>query len=177
MKALLIIDMQKGSFSPYELKHDTFGVIERINKLSNHFRASNDQVVFIQHDGSKEGCFLPNSDEWELLPELTIEPSDLVVSKTANDAFYNTDLQLLLANDHITELVITGSATDFCVDSTIKAALSRDYNITVVEDAHTTGDRPFIDAVSLIKHYNWLWDDMTATRHKINVVDTNTLLK
>ena len=176
MKALLVIDMQKGSFSPYELKYDTFGVIERINRLSSHFRASNVKVIFIQHDGTKDGCFLPNTDDWEMLPELVQHPSDLVVSKTANDAFYQTDLQSILANEDITELVITGSATDFCVDSTIKAALSRDYNVTVVEDGHTTGDRPFVDAVSLIKHYNWLWDDMTATKFKIKVVKTDEFL-
>lgn len=31
MKALLIIDMQIGSFKPYALRYDTLGVIERIN--------------------------------------------------------------------------------------------------------------------------------------------------
>lgn len=176
MKALLIIDMQKGSFSPYELKHDTFGVIERINKLASHFRKSNEKVVFIQHDGSKEGCFLPNSDEWQLLPELILEPTDLIVSKTANDAFYNTALQMLLANDNITELVITGSATDFCVDATVKSALTKDYEVTVIADAHTASDRPFMAAETVINHYNWLWDDFTATKHKIKVIKTEDFL-
>jgi len=176
MKALLIIDMQIGSFKPYALRHDTFGIIERINNLSSFFRKNNDKVIFIQHDGSAENCFLPNTEDWGILPELTIENGDLMVSKTANDAFYNTSLQAILAKDNITELFITGCATDFCVDATVKSGLNKEYDLTIVEDAHTTADRPFLSAIMAIKHYNWMWADMTATRFKIKVIKTNELI-
>jgi len=63
MKALLIIDMQIGSFKPYALRHDTAGVIERINTLSKFFRANQFVVVFVQHDGTKENVFLPNTTD------------------------------------------------------------------------------------------------------------------
>ncbi|MBT1687173.1 isochorismatase family protein [Fulvivirgaceae bacterium PWU37] len=33
---------------------------------------------------------------------------------------------------------ITGSATDFCVESTVQSARSKDYQVTVVKDGHTT---------------------------------------
>jgi nicotinamidase-related amidase len=144
MKALLIIDMQKGSFKPYTLRYDTQGLIERINNLSSYFRDSLQKVIFIQHDGSKEDSFLPHTEDWKILPELTIHSNDLFISKTANDAFYNTDLQSILEKENITILFITGCATDFCVDATIKSALSKDYDITVIEDGHTTADRPYI---------------------------------
>jgi len=175
MKALLIIDMQIGSFNPYTLREDTFGIIARINKLSSFFRDNNDKVIFIQHDGTKENCYLPNTKEWEILPELNIEKGDLVVSKTANDAFYNTSLQTALTAYDITELFITGCATDFCVDATVKSALTKDYNLTIVGDAHTTADRPFLTAKMAIKHYNWLWADMTATKFKIKVIPASKI--
>lgn len=175
-KALLIIDMQKGSFKPYTLRYDTFGVIERINTLSTYFRQNNDPVIFIQHDGSKENHFLPETEDWQLLPELLKHADDIVVSKTANDAFYQTDLEKILSENGITELYITGCATDFCVDATLKSALSKDYRITVAEDAHTTADRPHITAPTVIQHYNWLWADMTPTKAKIQVIKTNELL-
>ncbi len=177
MKALLIIDMQKGSFKPYSLRHDTFSIVEKINNLSILFRKNNDKIIFIQHDGTAENCYLPNTEDWEILPELTKEKNDLVVSKTANDAFYQTTLEGILAKDNISELFITGCATDFCVDSTVKTALIKDYNLTIVEDAHTTADRPFLSAEMAIKHYNWLWADMTATKFKIKVIKTNDILK
>lgn len=176
MKALLIIDMQIGSFKPYTLRHDTFGVIARINILSDYFRANNDKVIFIQHDGTKENIFLPGTKNWKILPELIKHSSDKIVSKTANDAFYNTDLQSILAKYYITELYVTGCATDFCVDSTVKSAASKNYSVNVVEDAHTTADRPHLNALTVIQHYNWLWADMTPTNFKIQVIKTQELL-
>ncbi len=166
-----------GSFRPYGLRHDTLGVIERINTLSNYFRAHHDSVIFIQHDGTKENSFLPDSEDWQILPELTKHSNDIFISKTANDAFYNTDMQNFLAKNNITELFITGCATDFCIDSTIKSAVSKDYRVTVIEDGHTTANRPYLTAPVLIQHYNWLWADMTPTRFKIQVIKTTDFLE
>lgn len=175
MKALLIIDMQAGSFKPYTLRHDTLGVIDRINSLSNYFRSNNDKVIFIQHDGTKENSFLPNTEDWQILPELTRHSTDIFISKTANDAFYNTNLHTILVKDNITELFITGCATDFCVDATIKSAIVKDYSVTVIEDGHTTADRPYLTATKAIQHYNWLWADMTPTNFKVQVIKTKDL--
>ena len=175
MKALLIIDMQKGSFKPYSLRHDTLGVIDRINFLSGYFRANNYPVIFIQHDGTNENCFFPKTDDWEILPELVRLPNDITISKTANDSFYKTFLQEMLFKKATSELFITGCATDFCVDTTIKSALSRDYKVTIIEDGHTTASRPFIDAQTVINHYNWLWSEMSATKYKLAVLKTRDI--
>nr|WP_294859628.1 cysteine hydrolase family protein [uncultured Fluviicola sp.] len=175
MKALLIIDMQIGSFKPYSLRHDTIGTIERINLLSERFRDDKQLVIFIQHDGSRENSFIPQTDDWQILPELKRLPEDLFVSKTANDSFYNSELNSVLVENDITELFITGCATDFCVDSTVKSALTKDFKVTIISDGHTTASRPFIDAETTINHYNWLWADMTPTKYKLTVVKTKEL--
>jgi nicotinamidase-related amidase len=175
MKALLIIDMQKGSFKPYSACHDAYGTIDRINTIAQQCRSKNIPVIYIQHDGSKENCFYPGTEDWELLPELDKSPTDRVISKTANDSFYRTELESILNEMNIIELLITGSATDFCVDATIKAALSKDYKITVIADGHTATARPYIDAESLINHYNWLWGDLSPTKYKMSVIKTEYL--
>lgn len=169
--------MQSGSFRPYTLRHDTLGVVNRINALAEHFRAQNHKVIFIQHDGSKENVFLPGTEDWQILPELVQKPGDIFISKTANDAFYKTNLQATLEAHNIQELYITGCATDFCVDTTLKSALNKDYKITVIEDGHTTANRPYISAENLIQHHNWLWADMTPTQHKTRVLKTTTVLQ
>ncbi|WP_286753505.1 MULTISPECIES: cysteine hydrolase family protein [Sphingobacterium] len=176
MRALLIIDMQRGSFRPYELRHDTFAVIDRINRLSEVFRKNGELVIFIQHDGTKENCFLPGTEDWSLLPELIRGPADISVSKTANDSFYQTELQSLLTSNGVTELVLTGCATDFCVDATIKSALTKDYSITVVADGHTTADRPMIPARQVIQYFNWLWSEMTSIQSMIKVESCHAIL-
>lgn len=177
MKALLIIDMQQGSFKPYTLRYDTFGVIDRINELSQQFRNSGDLVIFIQHDGTRENCFLPGTEDWSLLPELIRGPEDIFVSKTTNNSFYKTDLQTILKSRGVKELIVTGCATDFCVDATIKSALTRDYFITVASDGHTTADRPMVPAKQVIVYFNWLWSEMTPTQGMIKVESCHAILE
>ena len=138
MKALLIIDMQKISFTSETPRYDTDGVVKRINQMSEYFRANGDKVIFIQHDGTKDGYCKPNTLEWEILDELIIKNSDKVIPKTVNDSFYKSELKEFMDFNNINDLIITGCATDFCVDSTIKSALNHDYNITVISDCHTT---------------------------------------
>ncbi|GAB5527340.1 MAG: cysteine hydrolase family protein [Roseivirga sp.] len=175
-KALLIIDMQRGDFPPVKFKYQAERTIEKINLVAARFRAEASPVIYIQHDGSAEKAFIPGSHDWEILPELTQAPEDKVVSKTANNAFYRSELDALLRQLGIKELFISGSATDFCVNATVQAALALDYQVTVIADAHTTGNqRPKLDASDLIEHYNWVWANMTPTRGTVRVLTSEEL--
>mgnify|MGYP000589717899 CR=1 FL=1 len=168
-KALLIIDMQKGSFTSETPRFDTQGVVNRINKLAAIFRKQEMHVIFIQHDGTGTGEFEKNTWEWENLDSLIVESGDILTDKYANDVFYNSKLQSTLDELNISEILITGCATDFCVESTVQSALTKDYNITVVSNGHTTGDRPHLKAEQVIEHYNWIWQNMIPTKGKIEV--------
>jgi len=174
--ALLIIDMQKGSFTPIEYRHDSLNTIERINKLSAAFRIKKWPVIHIQHDGTKHGVFIKGNEDWKIIEELTVEESDFKIDKIANDAFYNSSLKSLLDQLIINDLVITGCATDFCVEATIQSALVKDYNIMVASDGHTTANRPHINAKQVIEHYNWVWNDMTPTNGNITVKPISEIL-
>lgn len=168
-KALLVIDMQKGSFTPKTPRFDTYGVVRRINELAALFRGLNFPVIYIQHDGTGAGEFEKNSTTWENLDELIVESNDILIDKYANDVFYKSDLLSKLSELKVNELFITGCATDFCVESTVQSALTKDYNITVVSDGHTTGERPHLEAEKVIEHYNWVWQNMIPTKGKIEV--------
>lgn len=172
MKALLIIDMQKVSFTSQTPRFDAENVIARINQLSAAFRSNGLPVIFIQHDGSRDKFCFPGSKEWEILDELVRCSGDEVISKKANDAFYQTRLHQFLQMNRISELVVTGCATDFCVDSTVKSALTHDYQVTVIADGHTTGDRLHLKAVKIIEHYNWVWTELIPTDGKVKVVSS-----
>lgn len=176
-KALLIIDMQKGSFAPDTPRYDTNGVVSRITSLAEHFRSHNFPVIFIQHDGSQWDVYRPNTEEWALLDELEVKPTDLIISKTANDSFYKSELESILHQHNVNEILITGCATDFCVESTIQSAITRDYHITVVEDGHTTGERPNITAKDVIAHYNWIWKNMIPTKGSLKVLSYDNIIE
>ena len=176
MIALLVIDMQVGSFGSESPRHDAEGVVARIHLLTGAVRAAGGLVVFIQHDGPAGDTFEPGSDGWRILPALDPRASDAVVHKQACDAFYETDLAAVLERSGARQLVVTGCATDFCVDTTVRAALSRDYDVTVVADGHTTADRPHVAAVALIRHHNWLWADLIHPHRRIEVLPTEGVL-
>ena len=176
MHALLIIDMQTGSFTEAP-RYNAAEVVANINELSAKFREQNKPVIYIQHDGTAEGCFFPGTEEWSLLPALHVQPSDIIVSKTANDCFYHSSLEKILQEHGADELIVAGCATDFCVDSTIRAALSKDYNITVVADAHTTANRPHATADVIIAHHNYVWANMIPTKGRIWVLPLQDVIK
>lgn len=92
-KALLVIDMQKGSFTEATPRHNTTGVVQIINSLAATFRAKSWPILFIQHDGSAMNEFVPFTTEWELLDDLQIDTADIRIDKYANDVFYRSKLQ------------------------------------------------------------------------------------
>ncbi len=94
---------------------------------------------------------------------------DIRIDKYANDVFYQSELQSKLEELNVKHLLITGCATDFCVESTIQSALTKDYNVTVLEDGHTSGNRPHLPAEKVIEHYNWVWRNTIPTKGKIEV--------
>jgi nicotinamidase-related amidase len=170
-KALLIIDMQRGDFPPIKPRFKAKEVIARINEIAEAFREQQDLVIYVQHDGSAEGAFVPGTTDWEILPQLKQASADMLVSKTANNAFYNSRLLSVLKEAGTEQLFITGSATDFCVNATVQAALALDYQVSVFKNAHTTADRPNLTAQQVIDHYNWVWQNMTPTKGNITVID------
>jgi nicotinamidase-related amidase len=175
MKALIIVDMQAGCFVPETPRHDTEGVIARINSLADAVR-SDGLVVFIQHTEKHDG-YERGSSAWELLPELQIEPSDEIVEKTACDSFLETRLEELLRGRGVDEVVIVGCATDFCVDTTVRSAASHGFTVTAVSDGHTTADRPHIGATDVIAHHNYMWENLQLPRQgRVRVVPTQILL-
>jgi ureidoacrylate peracid hydrolase len=61
-------------------------------------------------------------------------PDEVIVTKHRFDAFYGTDLEVVLRVNKIQNLLMTGVATNVCVESTLRSAFFRDFEVVVVED-------------------------------------------
>ena len=172
---LIVIDMQRGSFSPYQERYDTDGLISRINMLAEKVRLSGGKVIFIQHNGPQEDPHHPDAEGWKLLPNLDVSNEDIIVTKTACDSFLNTDLALHLNGISAERLIITGCATDYCVDTTVRSALARGYLTIVPSDGHTTANRDHLDAVSIIAHHNSIWADFISPAGAAKVIPSSQI--
>jgi len=162
--ALIVIDMQQGSFGPASARHDAAGLVDRLNRLAREVRRDGGAVIFVQHDGPPGDPHHPDEPGWRLLPALEVRPDDTVVRKTACDSFLDTTLDQVLHQSGIDRLIITGCATDYCVDTTVRTALARGWPTIVPSDGHTTADRPHLSAPQIIAHHNAIWADFLAPR-------------
>lgn len=86
------------------------------------------------------GSVLRGSPGYDIVPELTPSPGDVIVDKTANGAFYQTDLELVLRAQGITHLIFSGCTTDVCVHTTLREAVDRKYQCLLVQDACASAD-------------------------------------
>ncbi|MEU2350675.1 cysteine hydrolase family protein [Modestobacter sp. NPDC049651] len=157
--ALVVIDVQNGVVDDALRRDDVVGSIAG---LVDRARAEGVPVVWVQH--SDEGL-VRGSAEWEYVPELAPAEGEPVVHKSYGDSFEGTDLEQVLAAAGAGRLVVAGAETDACIRSTIHGAFARGYDVTLVEDAHTTGDKSAWGApepAAVIAHTNLYWKFQAA---------------
>jgi ureidoacrylate peracid hydrolase len=84
----------------------------------------------------------------ELIDEIKAEvrPEDDIIIKHRASAFYNTPLEAELRIKGIQVLIITGTTTSFCIDSTIRDAYMRDYDVLVPAECVSDTDQSAHDA-------------------------------
>ncbi|CAG8524412.1 20438_t:CDS:2, partial [Gigaspora rosea] len=70
----------------------------------------------------------------EFIDGMVPRDSDIVIQKRRTDAFYNTDLQMILESKNIHHIILSGIATRDVILSTTRSAADRDMSITVVRD-------------------------------------------
>jgi nicotinamidase-related amidase len=163
--AVLVIDVQRGLFCAEPAPFEAEAVVGRINAVAAQARRAGAPVIFVQHDGEPGGeDVVPFTEGWKLHPDLVVQPGDLVIRKTTGDAFYGTTLEAELRSRGITTVLLTGYATDFCVDATLRSAASKDFGVIVAGDAHTTSDNPVLKAEVVRQHHNWAWANAITKR-------------
>ena len=174
MDVLLIVDMQRGLLEG-DVKYDLSNVIERINALSAEVRFRNGKVVWIRHCGTVGTSFVPGTESWEFLTDLVTDENDIIVEKSFNDSFAGTNLKDTLEALQPTRLMICGWATDFCVDSTVRSAVSNRFPVTIISDAHTLADRPHLPALAVKEHHHWIWLDLISEQ-PVELIETREYL-
>ncbi|MEV0174037.1 isochorismatase family protein [Streptomyces sp. NPDC050803] len=150
--ALLVIDMQNALMP---LAHRAAETTEVIAGLRRRALAAGVPVVTVQHRGAE---LVPGTDGWRTVPALAPAAGEPVVHKTSADSFLATDLDRTLKALGVTEVIVTGFATEICVDTTARQALSHGYDLLLVADGHTTSERDgegdYVAPARSIAHHN-----------------------
>jgi biuret amidohydrolase len=171
--ALLVIDLQvdflsqngyfaRKGYDPAPLR----GILPTVNALIHAARSAGCLIVHTRQGYRSDLADITPYERWrrkraglddtnvlirsspgyQIVPEITVVPSDIIVDKTANGAFTYTDLEQILRAKGITHLLFTGCTTDVCVHSTMREAADRNFQCLLVEDACASGDKYAHDA-------------------------------
>ena len=75
------------------------------------------------------------SKEAQILEEIKPLDNEIVIVKGCSGAFNGTNLDQILANLSVKNLIFCGVATNYCVETSVRDAGDRDYNVILLHDA------------------------------------------
>jgi nicotinamidase-related amidase len=159
--AMIVVDMQNDFVqegAPIEIPRAR-AMVPRLNRLLAVCREHKIPVIYIHHvirggdiDAGRladhheairnNKAILAGTPNVEIYEGLKPHSGDLVVAKPRYSAFYGTDLEAILRSQGIDTLIISGTVTDVCCESTTRDAFSRDYKVIFLSDGNAAGDLP-----------------------------------
>lgn len=146
--------MQLGNFIDPHPIFEGEVLISKIKSLLLKMHSAQIPVIYIQHNGAKGDSDEPGTTGWEIHPSIQPHKRDLVIQKSTPDAFHETSLKRELDSREIIKIIIVGLQTEYCIDTTCRRAFSLNYEVTLVEDAHSTWDSNHLTAKQIINHHN-----------------------
>lgn len=138
-RVLLMVDVQKNMLEGEFPVPSAASVGPLLEGLVAAARAAEVPVVWVQNDGSDGDPDEPGTAGWELMfPALD---GEIVVRKDVANTFEsNPQLALLLKAGGVTEVVVAGMQSEYCVRATSSAALDLGFAVTLVAGGHATYD-------------------------------------
>jgi ureidoacrylate peracid hydrolase len=160
--ALVVVDMQNAFMLPgvaHALCPMAEKIVPNINRLARAVRDSGGTVVWIkttfkddalknwstyfemvtpQQGAKRIAALTTGSKGHELWAALDVRPADLIVEKTRFSAFIqgSSDLADALRNRGIDTVLITGTVTNVCCESTARDAMMLNFKTIMVTDGN-----------------------------------------
>jgi ureidoacrylate peracid hydrolase len=102
----------------------------------------------------------------EIIEELEPAPGDIVVRKQKYDGFIGTDLEMILSTFGTKYITFVGTATNLCVESTLRHAFFLDYFPILVSDAVSHAGADVVQEATLLNvktNFGWV----TTSEHLV----------
>jgi len=174
--ALVIIDLQNAilaNMAGPERQREIDGALDacvaRVAGVQARAREAGVPVIAVQHDETGDHRLQIGTAGHRLRREIAPMNGEITVHKTACDAFYRTDLHDVLTARNVDHLVIAGCMTQFCIDTSVRRAVSLGYDVTLLSDGHTTADMGALTFEQIIAHHNALLSGFDAGPQRVTL--------
>jgi ureidoacrylate peracid hydrolase len=195
--ALVVVDMQNGFMVP-ELGHapcaTAHEIVPNINRLAQAVRETGGAVIWIQTAYTEEtltswstlyGMMLPKGRErrkfsltrqnkgYDIFPDLKIEKSDIIVEKMRYSAFIqgSSDIEQVLNSRGLDTVLITGTVTNVCCESTARDAMMRNYKTVMITDGNAANTDE--DHNAALNNFYLTFGDIMSTDFAIECLRRN----
>lgn len=195
--AHLIVDLQNGFMAPGAPVEVPAAreIVGRVNRISRAMRAHGGLNVFLrmilgpeshrewpvfyrklppgQTTRGMSEAFSPAAHHAALWPELEVEAGDLVVEKRRFSAFIPgaSALHDTLQRRGIDTLIITGTLTNCCCESTARDAQQMNYRILFISDGTAAQSQPAHDAT--LENMRMLFGDVLTTEEVLSLITSS----
>jgi len=167
--ALVLVDFQNEWINPESdyFVGDISKVISKVNSLIEFCRKKDYKIIFTRHieEGSAD-AFAKGSKSTEIIPKITRQRHDILITKNKISPFYKTTLEKELRG--IKHLVVAGILTNLCVRSLVEEAYDRDFEITVIKDCCVAMDK---------KTQEFTFKDLKNTREEVQFLNLKDFIE
>lgn len=191
--ALVVVDMQNAFCKPGMILEvpKARDIVKNINVLADATREAGGQVVWIQMsiptreswpvflgnivptDAAMDrvlASLKPGGEGHQIWPELTVDPRDWIVRKNRFSAFLPgaCDLSDRLKEANIDSVLIAGTLTNVCCESSARDAAMQDFKVVMVDDANAchTDDAHIATLSTIIQSFG----DVRSTRDLVDMM-------
>jgi ureidoacrylate peracid hydrolase len=192
--AHIVVDLQNGFMEPGAPVEVPIAraIVPNVNRISAAVRAHGGRNVFLRmtvdatsraswsnwfaHLHSLESgtsltqAFARNAHYWQLWPTLEVTDADLIVDKYRFGAFVPgaSKLHEILQRERIDTLIISGTLTNCCCESTARDAMQMNYKILFVADANAALSDAAHNAT--LENMAFLFGDVLSTAELLQCV-------
>jgi ureidoacrylate peracid hydrolase len=163
--AHVVVDLQVGFIAPGAIAEVPVAgqIVPQVNRVSAALREAGGTNVFIRFTVDLDepqawtsmwgrmnaealdrfvGAFAPGAEQHALWPQLDVQAEDLIVDKTRFSAFIPGTCKLdeILQAKGIDTLIVTGTVTNCCCESTVRDAMQMGYKVLFVQDGNASFD-------------------------------------
>ena len=149
--ALVVVDVQAGfADTTWWGPRNNPRAETNIAALLDHWRSTDQPVVFVRHDSTTEGSPLSPGQAGNDFQDILTGTPDLLVRKSVNSSFHGTpDLHAWLQANAVEAIVVCRITTNHCCETTARVGGNLGYQVLFPLDATYTFDRTAPDGTTV----------------------------